>query len=86
MDVLERPNHTIIKEQPAPTASEQQEDVHSPDTDSDDDTPDVDRSDSTWAAPKHIGTKTTNDRPMTRARGRRDGIIHTALLFSYLDN
>ena len=86
MDVLERPNHTIIKEQPAPTASEQQEDVHSPDTDSDDDTPDVDRSDSTWAAPKHIGNETTNDRPMTRARGRQDGIIHTALLFSYLDN
>ena len=82
-DIIERRDDDITEEL---TASEQWTDVHSPDTNSDDDTPDVDRSDSTWTAPRHIGNNTTNDRPMTRTRGRRDGIIHTALLFSYLDN
>jgi hypothetical protein len=28
----------------------------------------------------------TGRRAVTRARGRQTGIIHTALLFSYLDN
>jgi hypothetical protein len=68
------------------TAPEQWIDVHSPDTNSEDDTPDLDRSDTTWSAPRHIGHDTMNDRPITRTRGRQDGIIHTALLFKYLDS
>ena len=69
-----------------PTAPEQQEGVYEHDTDSDDDTPDVDGSDLTWVAPGPGGDTNVKSRAVTRARGRQDGIIHTALLFSYLDN
>ena len=69
-----------------PTASEQQEGVYDHDTDSKDDTPDVDGSGLTWAAPRPNGVTHANIRAITRARCRQDGIVHTALLFSYLDN
>ena len=83
---LPRTNLAAKQELTIPTASKQQEGVYNHDTDSDDDTPDVDRSDSTWAAPRQNGVANANSRAITRARGRQDGIIHTALLFSYLDN
>jgi hypothetical protein len=69
-----------------PTAPEQQEGVYDHDTDFDDNTPDVDGSDVTWATPRPNGVTHANSRAITRAGGRQDGIIHTALLFSYLDN
>ena len=69
-----------------PAATEQPESVHKYDTDSGDDTPDVDGSDLTWVAPGPGGDTNAKSRAVTRARGRQDGIIHTALLFSYLDN
>ena len=66
--------------------TEQQKGDHEHDTDSGDDTPDVDDSDLTWVAPGPGGDTNTESRAITRARCRQDGIIHTALLFSYLDN
>ena len=51
-----------------------------------DDTPDLDNSDTTWSAPRYISHDIEVDRPITRTRGKRDGIIHTAMLFKYLDN
>jgi hypothetical protein len=51
-----------------------------------DDTPDLDNSDTTWSAPRYVSHDIEVDRPITRTRGKRDGIIHTAMLFKYLDN
>ena len=83
---LTRATPAASQELMIPTASERQEGVYSHDTNSDDDTSDVDGSDLTWAAPLHNGVANANSRAITRARGRQDGIIHTALLFSYLHN
>ena len=68
-----------------PAATEQSRSVHEYDTDSSDDTPDMDESDLTWVYPGQGGDAKAKTRAVTRARGRQDGIIHTALLFSYLD-
>ena len=66
--------------------TEQLEEDHESDTHSGDDTPDVDASDLTWIAPGPGSDNATGRRAVTRAKGRQTGIIHTALLFSYLDN
>ena len=69
-----------------PAATEQAKSVHEYDTDSSDDTPDMDESDLTYIAPGQSGNARANTRAITRTGGRQDGIIHTALLFSYLEN
>ena len=66
--------------------TEQLEEAHESDTDIDDDAPDIDASDITWTAPRPGSNDAKGRRAVTRARGRQTGIIHTALLFSYLDN
>ena len=50
------------------------------------DTPDIDTSDVTWTAPGTTNANNARRLVVTRARGRQNGIIHTALLFDYLNN
>ena len=88
---LARDDHSQYTVQTTPTnevvTSDTEQPLDDQDSDSDigDDTPDIDMTDVTWMAPGPTHANNARTNVVTRARGRQNGIIHTALLFKYLD-
>ena len=87
------PGNKQTQELIIPTLDTAQLQVYGPNTNSGDDTSD-EKTRPTLATEQQEGDhesdsgsdNDTGRRTVTRARGRQNGIIHTALLFSYLDN